>query len=280
MKKSISIWAFENGDNRTAEDIFKQAKRAGFEGIELAVGDAGLLTLKTTKKDCEALLATAADIGIEICSVASGLGWGSPMTSDDPKVRSAGVQAYRKVLQITSWLGVGACLVIPGRVYAGFIGDTGQRHVPYDVACKRAADAVKKLLPTAQKCKVVLGIENVWNMMLLSPLEMKGFIDQFKSKWVGCYFDVGNVLISGFAEDWIGILGKRIARVHFKDFKRSVGTLEGFCDLLDGDCNYPAVMAALKKAGYKGPCTVEDFNHDYKWMAKTSKRMDKILKMA
>src|SRR6185503_1124987 len=104
---------------------------------------------------------------------------------------------------------------------------------------------------------VVIGIENVWNHFLVSPIEMRDFIDRINSPWVAAYFDVGNVLRYGIPQDWILTLGKRIARVHVKDFKTRMGTIEGFCPIGDGDVDWPAVTAALHFVGYNGPLTFE-----------------------
>jgi hexulose-6-phosphate isomerase len=69
---------------------------------------------------------------------------------------------------------------------------------------------------------------------------------------VSAYLDVGNTLLTGYPEHWIAALGPRIRRVHFKDFRRAVGTVDGFCDLLSGDVDWPAVMRALRAIRYDG----------------------------
>jgi L-ribulose-5-phosphate 3-epimerase len=119
----------------------------------------------------------------------------------------------------------------------------------------------------------------VWNKFLLSPLETRDFIDSFGSDKIGSYFDVGNVILTGYAEQWIEILGHRIVRIHLKDFKREVGTLAGFCDLLEGDVNFPEVMKALRKIGYSGPLTAEFFGENDESIRKISRAMDDIVKM-
>jgi hexulose-6-phosphate isomerase len=124
--------------------------------------------------------------------------------------------------------------------------------VRYDLAYERATEFIKAALPAAEKAGVTIAVENVWSKFLLSPLEMRAFVDQFGSKNVGVYFDVANTLAFGYPEHWIEILGSRIKRVHFKDYRRNVGTVDGFCDLLSGDVDWPAVMAALRKVGYNG----------------------------
>ena len=140
--------------------------------------------------------------------------------------------------------------MVPGSVSVEFVPE--RPVIPYDVAYDRALEEIKKLVPVAEEYGVEIGIENVWNKMLLSPLEMRQFIDSVGSDMVGVYFDTGNVVFSGYPEHWINILGKRIKKVHFKDYRRNPGGLNAFVDLLAGDVDWKAVMAAFKNVGYEG----------------------------
>jgi len=167
-------------------------------------------------------------------------------------------------------------LVVPGTLA---VSSDSADHVPYDVAWERMKSAIARVVPVAAQTGVTLGIENVWNKVLLSPLEMRDFIDGFESQTVGDYLDVGNMIIQGYAEDWVRILGSRVSCVHFKDFKRKVGTSDGFCDLLEGDVNYPAVMGALRAVGYDGACIAEFFGMDSQGLDRISSAMDRILQM-
>lgn len=277
MLKSISVWALKDNDSRAAESLFAEAGRHGFEGIELAVGAKGLLTPESTEQDCSDLVEAAAAQGLRISSLASGMGWQLPLSAEDPAVRDKAVDTVCRSLQIASWLGVQALLVVPGKL-APLEGDSVD-HVPYDVAWQRMTEGIKKLIPTAEQVGVTVGIENVWNQLLLSPLEMRYFIDSFESKAVGCYLDVGNMILFGYAEDWVKVLRERVCCVHFKDFKRAVATHEGFCDLLEGDVNYPAVMSELRSVGYDGPCVAEFFQLDSAGLDRVSKAMDRISAM-
>ena len=128
----------------------------------------------------------------------------------------------------------------------------GAEVVPYADAYDRALDFVRRLAPVAEAAGVTICVENVWNKFLLSPLEMRAFIDAASSRAVAAYFDAGNALLTGYPEHWIAALGPRIRRVHFKDFRRAVGTVDGFCDLLSGDVDWPAVMRALRAIRYDG----------------------------
>ncbi len=131
--------------------------------------------------------------------------------------------------------------------------------IPYDIAYNRSLKEISELVAYAEKYQVYIGIEHVWSKFLLSPLEMRDFIDKLGSKYLGAYFDVGNVLLYGYPEQWIRILGSRIKAVHFKDFKTEIGTINGFCPLLYGDVNWIEVMRAFHDVKYNGFVTAELF---------------------
>jgi L-ribulose-5-phosphate 3-epimerase len=278
MKISASYWMFEGGLEATlpVADAMAQAKDLGFDAIELCIGSQGALTHEATQAECEQVVAKANELGIEIASVASGESWGASPSDDDPAVRARIVDFTRKALQVTQWLGTDAYLFVPGAVDVFFLEDSPV--VPYDVCYERAKEAVTQLVPTAEQLGVTLGIENVWNKFLLSPLEMRDFIDSFGSKAVGAYFDAGNVLLTGYPDHWIKILGERIVRVHVKDFKKSVGTAEGFVDMLEGDVDFEAVRTALAGVGYDGYVTAEMLPYQPGRPEKTAAAMKKIFK--
>jgi L-ribulose-5-phosphate 3-epimerase len=278
MKISASYWMFEGGLEATKpiDEAIQEAKELGFEAIELAIGSKGVLTEKTTQAECEDIVATAQKIGIEISSIASGESWGCSPTANDAETRAKIIDFTRRSLQITKWLGNDAYLFVPGAVDVFFLPDA--EVISYDVCYERAIEAIKEILSAAEESGVTLCIENVWNKFLLSPLEMRDFIDSFKSQMIGAYFDVGNVLLTGYPDQWIKILGKRIKRVHVKDFKVSVGTAEGFVDLLEGDVDFEAVKKALADIGYDGYVTAELLPFEPGRPEKTAQAMKKIFK--
>jgi hexulose-6-phosphate isomerase len=175
---------------------------------------------------------------------------------------------------VANWLGLDAILLVPGGVGADFI--PGFPVTPYDVAYCNLVAALKGLAPTAERLGVTIGVENVWNKFLLSPLEMRALLDTVSSKKVASYFDVGNVLQFGYPEQWIRILGPRIKRVHFKDFNRTIGNLSGFCPIGEGDVDWPAVMAAFAQVGYDGYVTAEIFDAEAD-LERTASAMKAIL---
>ena len=259
MKKTINYWMFPGGLDGKVKvvDALKMAKKFGYEAIELCFADSGEVSPETTKADAEKMLADAKKNGIDIASLCSGIYWGYNFSSSKQADRDKAVRATEKYLELASWLKVDSILVVPGAVDVFF--NPAAEVISYDDVHKRSVECIKKLLPTAEKFKVTIAIENVWNRFIMSPLEMNAYVDQFKSKYVGVYFDVGNVIPFGYPEQWIKILGNRIKKIHFKDFKFAAGNGGdiGFVDLLDGDVNWPAVVKALNDIGYNGPVTAE-----------------------
>jgi hexulose-6-phosphate isomerase len=282
LLKAINYWSFPGGleGSLSPFEAIHLAKEHGFEAIELCIGDSGTaFGTDATEDTCTALVAEASKVGVKIASVASGLYWDRNLADSQPEKRAQAVADLEKMIPITAWLGAKTLLTIPGAVEVFFLPE--RPVLSYDFVHQHATEGLKKVLPTAETHQVRLGIENVWNKFLLSPIEMRDFIDQFKSPWIGAYVDVANVVPFGFAEQWIRILGPRVAGVHFKDYRKAVGTIEGFVDLLEGDVNYGEVVKALHEIGYNGPVPAEMIP-GYKTnpmvrIANTSRAMDAIL---
>ena len=276
MKKGISIWSFPNN---TLKNNFELAKKAGFEGVEVALDEVGEVSLQSTEKDLLSVKHQAEDSGIELYSIASGLYWSYWLNDDDEAVRKKAKDVVKKHLEAASILGCESILVIPGTVNAEFVAPG--KVVDYATTYERSLEAITELKEYAEKYKVEIALENVWNKFLVSPMEMRDFIDKVDSKYVGSYFDVGNVLFNGYPEQWIKILSERIKKVHFKDYRVAAGGLHGFVDLLAGDVNYPEVMKAFQGIGYDGWVSAEMIpNYTYHTetiIYNTSNAMDRIL---
>jgi hexulose-6-phosphate isomerase len=264
-------------DKMAYADCFAAARNAGFEGIELPLG--GKINLSWTPDQAKQLGEAARKAGLSIVSL-----WVSeplssnPLNSPDPMLRARGVETLKKAIDFAALAGCEALLVIPGR-----LGSGAQFRGGYQDTWDRVSEELKKVIPYAQQSKVCLTPENVWNKFLVSPLEMRAFVDQFQSPWLQTHFDVGNVMQYGYPQDWILTLGSRIRRVHFKDYKLSMRAEQGrFVDLLEGDVDWKAVMSALVKIGYRGFVSPEiDHNpNDPDQLRKVSQALDRILALA
>jgi len=246
LKIAINAWTFPK--NYSIPQGMRIAKRAGFDGIELNISEDEYLTPDTPDADVEKFKELAQNISLEIFTVSSGLWWNYPLTSPDKKIAEHGMYLVRKGLYIARLLGAETLLVVPGMVTP---------EVSYDAAYERALAALKTLAEDAKREGVIIGVENVWNKFLLSPLEARGFIDAVGSPFVRFYLDVGNLLAYGYPEQWIKILGSRITAVHVKDFHANIGNWNGFTNPMQGDVNWIAVRNALREIDYNGPITAE-----------------------
>jgi len=276
MKKGINRWGFVE---KNVRDCIKRAKKTGFEGIELNLEAEGEITLASKEKELLEIKKFAADTGLEISSIIAALLWKYPLTSGDKTIAKKGKDVVKKSVEIASILQADTVLVIPGVVGSVLLAPT--EIYPYDAVYKKSQEVLKELASFAREHQVYLGVENVWNKFLLSPTEMKNFIDEINEEYVQAYFDVGNVLLYGYPEHWIRILGKRIKKVHFKDFRTAVGTLDGFVGLLHGDVNWKEVMAAFKEIGYDGYAIAEYIPykfHPEQLPIDISNAMDKIFR--
>ncbi|MBN1846676.1 MAG: sugar phosphate isomerase/epimerase [Sedimentisphaerales bacterium] len=234
---------------------FQLAKRCGFEGIEASPLD----SLDAARRQGE----LARQIGTPIHSVL--FGWWPPFTDTSAATIDECLKKMTNALQCAQAMQAGAVLLVPTRVTENF---------RYADAYKRSQDYIRRLIPVAEETRVVIAVENVWNKFLLSPLEFARYIDEFESPWVRAYFDVGNVIIYGFSQDWIRTLGKRIARIHLKDFQRNGYQWK---NLLEGDVNWPEVRKSLDEIGYAGWLTAELSGGSEQALTDIAGRMDRII---
>ncbi|OHR70668.1 xylulose 5-phosphate 3-epimerase [Bacillus sp. HMSC76G11] len=248
MLKGINQWCYPEGT--PLEKVFEYSSNAGFDAVELNVYEEdGLgLTLDTTIQEAELIAKQAEQHGLKLLSLSTALLWKAPLSSLDVTVREHGRKIVKKQLELASVMGIDTILVVPGLVNA---------ETSYEVCYELSQNEIRKLSADAEIKEVNIGIENVWNHFLLSPLEMARYIDEINSDYVGAYFDVGNVLQFGYPEQWIRILKDRIRKVHVKDFSKKVGNITGFVPLLSGDVNWTSVMEALHEIGYHDVITAE-----------------------
>lgn len=294
IKKGINIWSFPS--DMSIVECMELAKKAGFDGIELALALEGNLSLQSTDEEIINYKKEADRIGIVINSLATGLFWQFSLTSNRADIREKAKNLVKRLVDTGALLGVDCVLVCPGTVGVDFNPDdvvpdankiefyTGSEVIDYDIAYERAQTALKELAPYAQEKGVILGVENIWSKFLLSPLEMRNFIDEIGSPYVQAFLDVGNMLLFGYPQHWIKILGSRIKKVHFKDFRRGTAQLTGFVDLLTGDVEWDKVIEAFIKAGYEGWANAE-MCPPYKLYSdqniyNASAAMDRILSMS
>jgi len=240
-------------------DRFQMARDAGFEQVECPT--------MPDEHEAEEVKKASEKTGLPIHSVMNMAHWKYPLSSSDPAVVAESVKGMETSLRNAHFWGAETVLLVPAVVNA---------ETRYRDAWTRSQHEIRKLIPMAQQLNVIIGIEEVWNKFLLSPLEFARYIDEFNSPWIRAYFDVGNVVISGYPQDWIRTLGKRIINLHIKDFKFE-NDVAKWTPLREGAINWPEVYKALHEIGYTGSATVELERGDAAYLREVNRRFDLIL---
>jgi L-ribulose-5-phosphate 3-epimerase len=261
MKKAVKIEMVKDGE--TLEAKFRLLKELGFDGVELPSPNSWTV---------DEVVAASKAAGLPVHGVVCSEHWASPLNHADPAVRGKCVEAIREAIRDAKAYGATSVLVVPAVVRKG---------MSYDEAWKLSRAEILKVVPDAEAAGIDIAFENVWNNFLLSPREAAEFVDSFESPRVGWYLDVGNLVAYGWPEQWIRILGPRVMKVDVKEYSREKldkeGRWAGFdVGLLEGDCDWPAVMKALDEIGYQGWLTAEIDGGDRAWLTDVAERMDRI----
>ena len=241
---------------------FQLALDVGFGGIEI-----GTITDPAVASEIKE---ASAKTGLVIHSVMNADHWKYPLSSADPSVVSKSVAGMEASLHNAKLWGADSVLLVP----AVLNPETSSKD-----AWTRSQKVIKdRILPLAQELKVVIGIEEVWNKFLLSPLEMARYVDEFASPYVKAYLDVGNMVFYGYPQDWVRILGPRIYRVHIKDFKLDRAKGQFFWkNIGEGDVDWPEVRKAFSEIGYDGWVTTEIEGGDAAYLKDVVARFDRFL---
>ena len=252
-KKAFMLGAVSSGP---VLPHFERLKEAGFQGVEL---------VSPNEFDRDEVVRARDKTGLVIHGVSGSRHWKDTLSSPDAAVVERGLAAIRKEFEDVKAYGGTTVLVVPAVVTPA---------VSYRHAWTRSQAAIKTLIPDAERHGVKIAIEEVWNKFLLSPVEFARYVDEFRSPWVGAYFDVGNVVEFGYPQEWVRELGKRILKIHVKEYKKEKRF--GYA-LGEGEIDWPAVTRALREVGYEGWITAEVPYGKLDAMKDVVRRMDKIL---
>ncbi len=198
-KKAFMLGGLNKGSPLTA---FQLLKEAGFDGVEL---------VSPNQLDLHEVVNARDKTGLVIHGVSGSRHWRDRLSDPDPEVVARGMAAIRQEFADCKAYGGNTVLVVPAVV---------DHKVGYRDAYKRSQENIRKLIPDAEAHGIKIAVEEVWNKFLLSPVEFCRYIDEFESPWVGAYFDVGNVVEFGYPEEWIRELGRRVLKVHIKEYAK------------------------------------------------------------
>ncbi len=260
MKKAVKIGMVQVQGSLT--DKFKLLKELGFDGVEMNSPGLNQDEAKRARDEAE----------LPIHGVVDSKHWNDTLSHPDPDVRARGVEALQTALRDAEAIGATSVLLVPAVV---------NKEVSYADAYERSQAEIRKAIPLAEELGIKILLENVWNNFLLSPLEEARYIDELESDVMGAYFDVGNVVRYGWPEHWIRTLGHRIGKLDIKEYSRKKQSNEGIwrgfeVELLEGDCDWPAVMTALRDIGFSGWGTAEIPGGNRERLTDIAERMDRI----
>ena len=256
MKKALNAWTVDSSVG--FDEMFRQVKEAGFDGIELNVDAVGSkshsLTFETSDSELEHIKNLSKRHELGIASISSSLYWTYGIGAADEKAREMSKQILRAQLKFAKALDAPGILVVPGGI---------QEQNSIAKAYETSIRTIMEMSPEIMEAQIYAGMENVWNGFFMSPYDLSVFVDKIDNPYVCAYFDVGNVVAFSWPEYWIEVLGERAKLIHIKGFKRGSEAFGGlntggtFVDLLEGDIKWDAVIAALRKTGFNSYLTAE-----------------------
>jgi hexulose-6-phosphate isomerase len=244
---------------------FQMGRDAGFQRIECPT--------TPDERQAESMKNAAEKTGLKIHSVMNMGHWKYPLSSPDPAVVQKSLEGIKTSLHNAQFWGADTVLIVPAVVDA---------NTSYSDAYTRSHANIRRLIPLAQELRVILAVEEVWNKFLLSPIEFARYIDEFQSPWVRAYFDVGNVVLYGYPQDWIRTLGNRIVKLHIKDFsfrddRVTKKRVADWVPLGEGDIDWKAIYSALEQIGFRGTATVELPGGDAAYLKEACRRLNLIV---
>lgn len=257
---SINTWVFN--PKMSFVDRVRNAKKAGFSALEINFEENAsnpLLSWETSKTSLQEVKSVLNSEGCLISSICTELFWNYSLTSSSPNKKEKALELTRKMIEYAAFFEAGSVVVIPGIVYAPQELRVGNTPELSTEVWKKSIEVLSKLAEEAKQMGIILGVENVYfNSFLLSPLEMRYFIETINQPHVKVHLDLGNANILGLAQDWILTLKELICAIHVKDSIQWQSECRNtFQPIGLGNIQWNAVKTALAEINYKGFFIVE-----------------------
>ena len=253
---TYSFWRFKNGLKLPIEDCITQAADMGFDGVEI------LHRQMENESDgyLNKLKRTAITNGIDLCGMSIHQGFVSP----NAESRQRNIDHTTKCIELAYKLGVGCVRVNTGtwgtsKSFDELMKNRGiESPLPGysdEDAFKWVIDSFEKCIPVAEKCGVVMGLENHWGLAR-TPEGLARIVDGVDSPWLQVLLDTGNFLEDPY--DKLEMLADRAMFMHAKTYYGG-----GLWYTLDLD--YDRIADIMKRANFRGYISLEfEGNEDYR----------------
>ncbi|MEZ4656037.1 MAG: sugar phosphate isomerase/epimerase family protein [Caldilineaceae bacterium] len=247
-------------------DFLAQSAAAGYAAVELCMQQQGDLTPQSTPDQLARIVDAADAHGLALVSMTHSHCTGNLL--DAGAAQQTSIRETEIGLRAAAQMGIGCTLHTLGRL---------RPDLYYDDAYRNGVRALQQIAETAEHLKVALAVEFVWNGFLFSPLEMKHFLDEVGSPYIGFYFDPGNMAVFQYPHHWVRIVGSHIKMVHLKDWQgRALNG--GWPALLAGEVDYAAMNRELRALSYDGPM-ISEVPPDVASFAETAAAIGRIIQM-
>jgi len=246
---TYSFWQF-NGpkENSSIESCIDKAAAMGFDGIELLH-----VQMKSDENGyLQSLKRRAFEAGLALCGFSTHQGFVKP----DPAERQKQIDKTIAQIEVAYKLGIPTMRLNTGRwrttkSFDELMANRGIEPVlpghTEDEGFKWVIDSIGQLLPTAEKCGVVLGLENHWGLGR-TPEGLVRIADALPSPWLQLTLDTGNFLEDPY--DRLAGLANRCVLVQAK-------TYYGGGKWYTLDLDYPRIGKIFKDSSYKGWVSLE-----------------------
>jgi hexulose-6-phosphate isomerase len=276
------------------EASFKRAKDNGFDGVQLG-------SWNHKPEDARKARELAEKAGVRICSlIRAWVPLDTPKADELDKI----VASIETALLAAEAFGCSNILLVPALgpkvavppahefdiemddkgIVSRVVKGDNEKYKPYIEAQNRATtsswEVLKRLTPIAEKTKVAIALENVWNNLWVRPDLFKKFIDGHQHPMVRAFFDCGNNVKYGIPpETWIRTLGPSIIELHIKEYRNNPDGKSGvWTNLRENGINWPEVRKALDETGFDGFATIEESGAKPRVpLEEQSKQLDLIL---
>ena len=253
---TYSFWQF-NGQETPIEYCIDKASEFGFDGIEFL-----LIQMESEENSyLQKLKKRAFDSGLDIMGLSTHQSYVSPETSK----RKENIELTKHQIEVAYSLGIPTIRINTGRWGTTKpIGDKSEFDVLMDnkgvesiidgyteeEGFKWVIDSIEQCIPTAEKCGVVLGLENHWGLGLTSKGVMK-IVNAINSPWLSVTLDTGNFFDN--REEQLAELAPHTCLIQAKTYYG--GAKWPAFDQINID--YKSIGELMRKNNYKGYISLE-----------------------